>query len=77
MGQAQSLARALTSLVKSYRRLQSKTKVEVSHSGGVIRTEAARTRHPSIRLLALELNGRFHSNPPKLQNRNAVNLVGA
>src|SRR5882672_11042158 len=48
---------------ESHRRLQLKAPVEVAPSArAVIRTaEAAQTRNLSIRLLAVELKGRFHS----------------
>ena len=48
---------------KSHRRLQVKAPVKAATSTrAVIRTaEAARTRKFSIRLLAVELKGRFHS----------------
>jgi len=56
---------------ESHRRLQLKAPVEVAPSpGAVIRTaEAARTRNPIIRLQAVELKRRFHSDLPQLPDR--------
>src|SRR5438105_14928724 len=56
---------------ESHRRLQRKAPIEVAPStGAVIRTaEAAQTRSLIIRLMAVELNSRFHSDLPQLPYR--------